>query len=105
MGVDKGYGSGKVRPVPNSAASRPASGGSSKGEQIIRQNRQMRGYKMIMATPVQYVKMPKAAKSGPLGTRKSTEAALVGLAATGIAGAIGIAAGRRGGGGALNKTK
>lgn len=83
-------------------------GGSSRGEDIIRRNRQMRGYKMIMASPVQYRKMPKAAKSGPMGTKKTTEATLVGLTGVGIAGALGVAAGRIGGGGSGrvgNKTK
>lgn len=70
-----------------------------KGDEIIKQNRQRRGYKMIMATPIQYKRLPKAAKAGPLGTAKTTEAAVAGIIATGVAGALGLAAGRLGGGG------
>ena len=76
----------------------------SDGEDIIKQNRQRRGYKMIVATPVQYKKYPKAARSGPLGTNKTTEAAVAGIIATGVAGALGLAAGRLGGGGGGGKT-
>lgn len=76
----------------------------SSGEDIIKQNRQRRGYRMIMATPFQYKKYPKAARSGPLGTKKTTEAAVAGIIATGVAGALGLAAGRLGGGGSGGKT-
>jgi len=76
----------------------------SSGEDIIKENRQRRGYRMIMATPVQYKKYPKAAKSGPLGTSKTTEAAVAGIILTGVAGALGLAAGKLGGGGGGDRT-
>ena len=77
---------------------------TAEGDEIIKQNRQRRGYKMIVATPIQYKKFPKAAKAGPLGTAKTTEAAVAGIIATGIAGTLGLAAGKLGGGGGGDRT-